>query len=94
MSEAQTEMRSPTAVPQPAPAKTPTRYVVLYVADPKGAEEAWVKGGVFDARSPQKAIDLYLDSTKAEEGTFIAVPARSWEPITVKTETRTRRIFE
>jgi hypothetical protein len=75
--------------------KQPTKYVVLFLASKtQSGADAWVEGGIYEARSPAKAIDRYMDTSKEEEGTFIAVPARSWERVAVKTETRTRRIFE
>lgn len=83
MSEVQPE-------PTPEPEKKPkpqatTDYLIL-------TKEAgfWTEGPTIAARSAKAAIRTYLAEQKATEGTFAAVPARSWQPVTVKTETTTR----
>jgi hypothetical protein len=35
------------------------------------------------------AVKLIADGDGEERGTYVAVPARSWKPVTVTTETRT-----
>lgn len=74
--------------PTPAPAKM-TEYVVLVKN-----ENGWSEAKRISARSAKAAVTAHVSATPAiEGGTFVAVPARSFEPITVKTETRTRLAF-
>jgi hypothetical protein len=43
-----------------------------------------------EAASADAAIRAYFDrNTGATGGTFLAIPARSWKPVTVKVETQT-----
>lgn len=56
-----------------------TTYIVLrYISD----TEQWDKYGESDASSPSRAIRLLEPGA----GEFVAVPKRSWNPVTVKVE--------
>jgi hypothetical protein len=79
----------------------PTSYIVLRrfkipapttssSAVPHRATEQWDRVTEVEARSAEHAIRLYAESAAAEaSGTFVAVPMRSWKPVTVKAETTT-----
>ncbi len=66
-----------------------TRYIVFR----KGTEDdLWSEGVTTEARSAKAAVQsALLNST--EGGTFVAVPARSFRPVTVKVETKTALKF-
>ena len=42
--------------------------------------------GIVEASSPRRA----LTAAKVEEGMYVAIPYRSWKPLTVKTEQVTK----
>ena len=70
-----------------------TEYVVL-----GEYELEWTKIGVYPARSAKSAVRLCLETgglpTRVENtDSFVAVPARSWKPVTVKVETKTALKF-
>ncbi len=67
-----------------------TEYQVFHYLD---TEDAWRGVGRGLARSAKAAIQTHLDSTPAADGTYAAVPARSWKPVTVKVETKTALRF-
>lgn len=85
--------------PQDPPAETQkeekgalTQYVILSSNKPK--DESWaVVKAVQEARSSKAAVQAYLNGIADKDGTYVAVPVRSWDPITVKTETTTRLVF-
>ena len=54
--------------------------------------EQWRYRGHEEARSGPSAIRAYLNGSE-EDGEFVAVPARSWKPVTVKVETKTALRF-
>ena len=60
-----------------------TEYVVLQ-AGPK--DDYFETVGKIEARSAKAAVAAHVKKAKVERGTFIAVPARSWVPVTVTTE--------
>ena len=67
-----------------------TEYVVLE------KEEGWLEYGRVNSRSAQSAIKAVMDHPENQRtggGTFVAVPARSWKPVTVKVETKTALKF-
>lgn len=55
----------------------------------------WTEGGAVDARSAKDAIRRMLDGggKELETRSFVAVPVRSWKPVTVKVETKTALKF-
>jgi hypothetical protein len=75
-----------------------TEYVVFR----KGSEdELWAESARYQARSSASAIRQHLEGAPSvdgkasgrEAGVFVAVPARSWKPVTVKVETKTQLKF-
>lgn len=77
--------------PKSAKAKTtaePTEYVVLR----RGEGDLWgIVASDIRARSGNEAIRQVLGVT---EGVHVAVPARSWKPVTVRAEVQTRLKLE
>ncbi len=78
---------------EPTPPKSPekpvtsgTAYLVLSSAGNKG----WVEQTTVDARSNTEAIRKFLGGASEPDGTYVAVPARSWKPVVVKVETSTK----
>ncbi len=69
-----------------------TEYVVL-----SSDGEVWVRHSQEAARSSQAAIRAFLDvegnQSSYNSTQFVAVPARSWKPVTVKVETKTALKF-
>lgn len=70
-----------------------TEYVILH----KTSEE-WKHIGTTQARSAKSAIRERVDGAAQSsafygDGEYVAVPARSWQPVTVKTETKTQLKF-
>ena len=60
-----------------------TSYVILhYVPE----SDVWEKFATANATSPNRA----LTAAKVSAGQYVAVPARSWKPLTVKTEQVTK----
>lgn len=77
-----------TGTPPAPPAKTKplasrTEYVVLTSGD----DGLWKVGPAVHARSADEAI---RSGSANIPGTYIAVPARSWKPVTVTVETVSR----
>lgn len=74
-------------------AKTDTAYVVLQrIPAPEGSNaQGYTVLGRFSASGDLKAIDHAADAAGLEEGTFIAVPTRSFRERTLKTEKVTKR---
>lgn len=90
---AETPAEPPAAEPTPEPEKqtaAPTQYVVL-VHD--NSDDSWKVGSTVSARSTQAAVREHIKSTGMESGTLLAVPARSWQPVTFKTETQAKLKF-
>lgn len=79
---------------KPAAAKkgksTTTQYVVLS-SDDSGL---WTLDDTVTARSPRAAVKSFMETNGLEEGTFVAVPKRSWDVMTPKAKTQTRIVFE
>lgn len=50
----------------------------------------WVFRGGLKARSAEEALRRY---SGIGEGTYVAVPARSWKPVTVTVETQTKVVL-
>jgi hypothetical protein len=68
----------------PATGKTAlTEYVVL-----TRVGDEWKESGIVKAASATGAIRAHLDRT-AVHPAVVAVPARSWQPVTVTVETKT-----
>lgn len=71
-----------------------TRYIVFRrVGDYGDPEtESWGYVGEADGRSARDAVKAALND-RNEEGEFVAVPKRSFRPLTVKMETTTALRF-
>ena len=69
-----------------------TAYVVL---TKNGEEDSWGQVGPesVPARSARAAISQVLSTRPGSAGKFVAVPARSWQPVTVTPETKTTLKF-
>lgn len=76
----------PTALPKPK-AGSPTAYVILERKPPDG----WTEAATVTAASGDHAIRKHANG---RAGVFVAVPARSWHPRTIKVETRQIVTFE
>lgn len=75
-----------------------TRYLVLR----NGPADSWKSEATVEARTAEEAIRRAITPAKTDpdtltahepHGTFVAVPARSWKPVKVQTETKTRITF-
>lgn len=64
-----------------------TQYVILK-QDPGQIDARWIEYGTSEASSSARAIKAVADEAGA--GVYVAVPARSWAPLTVKVEQTTR----
>lgn len=65
-----------------------TDYMVLK----RNGEESWVTAKLApSARSARSAIKAVVDQDGP--GEYVAVPYRSWKPVTVKVETKTALTF-
>jgi hypothetical protein len=62
-----------------------TTYIVLRQPPGTGGPDIWEDYAAVDASSATDAIKKVAD----DGGKYVAVPARSWKPVTVTTETRT-----
>jgi hypothetical protein len=63
-----------------------TRYLILRAVEVAGQEDGgYAVEAVTNASSAHDAIRQIA----TEPGTFVAVPARSWKPVTVRTEVKT-----
>lgn len=83
---------TPDATPPPEGPKEAakaTEYVVLA----ESGDKTWKDVGRQTARSAKAAVAAHVTAAKLNAGTFVAVPARSFDPITVKTETKTKLAF-
>lgn len=90
-----TDTPTGTAEITPPPATTPnaepatmTEYLVLV-----GDRDLWKQVAAVRARSATAAIRDHIALSGATEGTYVAVPARSWQPVTVKVETQTKLVL-
>jgi membrane-bound ClpP family serine protease len=80
-----------------------TRYVVLreVIQGPttETKRKYWEDVGRGEARSAKAAVRAYVEarnmssSEAADPGVYVAVPERSWDPLVVQTETKTRLVF-
>lgn len=56
----------------------------------KAINDVWIKVGEFTARSAEAAVKAHAEKAKPESGVFVAIPARSWQPMRVATKTETK----
>ncbi len=66
-----------------------TKYIVLraHTAPDVAQEDVWEPVGSVLASSPRRAISAQV---AGDEGRYVAVPARSWRPLTVTVEQTTK----
>ena len=65
-----------------------TTYIVLQremEGSGDSVKDRWKATGTVSASSAEAAIRQSV----SDEGTYVAVPARSWKPVAVRTETQT-----
>lgn len=78
-----------------------TEYLILKALEPKGPagaindgvpENSWTRVQLVTATSATAAIRACVSklAEKAQAGTFVAVPARSWKPVSVNPQTTIR----
>lgn len=72
-----------------------TEYLIFHASR---EDSTWTLIGQVQGRSARSAIRERLDGTAQSsahygDGTYVAVPARSWQPVSVKTETKTALKF-
>lgn len=68
-----------------------TRYVVLEHNDEK---QSWSEVAVVSARSALAALRDAVAGDGSVDGTFVAVPSRSWNPVAVRAEKTVTLKFE
>lgn len=81
-----------TTTPEPAPkekSRHETDYLVMYLDG-----DRWVigKSGI-RAIGAKAAIKAYLKDKSEKDGTYVAVPLSSWNPIPVEEEVQTKLKF-
>jgi hypothetical protein len=67
-----------------------TEYVVLYQLE----SGDWSEVKSVEARSSRAAIRVVVDGAASLDNRYVAVPVRSWQPVTAKIETRTQLKFQ
>ncbi len=72
---------------EPKAEKQDTAYLVLSKDDDK---DWWILVGTYSATSSKAAVAAAVKAKGATAGTFVAVPKRSWQPLTLSVETATK----
>lgn len=73
------------------PKRVLTEYTIFVDERPEGATKPyWTELGTAEALNDTKAIQALVGELKLENGTFVAIPSRSFRPRTVKVETNPR----
>ena len=74
-------------------AASPTEYMVLRLGEQPGS---WTTIGDVEARNSTEAIRRTVSKLAPDDraGVFVAVPVRSWKPVTVRAEVQTRLKLE
>lgn len=91
MSEQETEVKPPAPKPEPETeaSSAPTEYIIL-IAD-EGRAGTWLESTKVTARGAQSAVRQYAE--KNGEGRYVAVPVRSFVPVSVTKKTVERLTF-
>lgn len=50
------------------------------------ADYGWAECGTINASGAEAAVRAHVEKAKSEGGTFVAIPVRSFSPVTVKIE--------
>lgn len=67
-----------------------TTYIILEIGTTSSeTPRLWKERGQVQAISAVAAIRKHVEPDAGLEGTFVAIPARSWQPVKVSTETKT-----
>jgi hypothetical protein len=95
MSEVAQQQAGPTGPPGTTgpKEKTSTSYIVLEDLDTTTGQKCWREAGTYNAVSARAAVKSHVESNKLDKGSFVAVPKRSFDPVTVKIETQTKLAF-
>lgn len=72
--------------PAAEPAKKQSTDYRVLTKDGNG----WIEADVYTAASGKAAISAHVKAKDLKEGTFVAVPLRSWAPLMLKVETTTK----
>lgn len=64
-----------------------TEYLIL---SKSAGSSTWTEQKTVEASSAKAAVRKFLGEASNPDGTYVAVPARSWQPVTVKTEQTTK----
>jgi hypothetical protein len=80
-----------TDTPIPQSLDAGTEYVILERIAGSGD---WSEVVRTHSRTSEGAVRKYLDTADDRSGTFVAIPARSWKPVTVRAQTVTTLKFE
>lgn len=66
----------------------PTEYVILERIEDQlpDSNPRWAEAGTEQARDATQAIKQHLAGKSEIDSTFVATPARSWKPVSVKTK--------
>jgi hypothetical protein len=85
----------PGTAQEPAPTKPkPTEYHILRLASSSGADESWaVVARNIEGVGAKDAIKRTVTPTEQRES-YIAVPSRSFKPVTVKLQMTAQTIIE
>jgi hypothetical protein len=78
----------PPAPPKPKEEPAMTEYLMLK----KAGNDTWAMGPTITARGANAAIRKHVET--AGEGTYVAVPTRSWQPVTVEQQVVERMVFK
>jgi len=76
-----------------------TTYVVLSTIDPEQPNMGWHQVGTYEARDARAAVAAHIKEDGKEptssvpSSMYLAIPARSFRPVTVTSQTQTRLIF-
>ncbi len=75
-------------IPEPQSLAAGTEYMILeWMADADVSEKGmWLEVGTVTARDSTQAIKDHLAGQTEIDGRFVATPARSWKPVSVKTK--------
>ena len=66
-----------------------TRYIVLEMSGKPEEPDTWQQAGApVDSLSPENAIRKVIGDNAMVKGKFVAIPLRSFKPMTVTVETK------
>lgn len=83
-----TQVSAPSQPPPQTKVAAATEYLIL-----SKTTNSWAEQTTVHASSAKAAVRGWLAGSTDPDGTYVAVPARSWQPVIVKTETQTKIIL-